>query len=147
MMQKLRVPDGTIPTMDQIWQAIRSEAQAEVGREAILAGFLHATILKHRTLEESLSLHLAGKLATESLPSMLVRELIDEMLESRPQIGDAVRADLQAVFDRDPASYGYMTPFLYSKRFHALQGYTADLGFWQKACRVLAVHLTDGVCQ
>jgi serine O-acetyltransferase len=133
--------------MDPIWQAICSEAQAEVGREAILAGFLHATILKHRTLEESLSLHLAGKLATESLPSMLVRELIDEMLASRPEIGEAVRADLQAVFDRDPASYGYMTPFLYFKGFHALQGYRLAHGLWQQDRRVLAVHLQNRISE
>lgn len=133
--------------MDPIWEAIRQEARAEVGREAILAGFLHATILKHSTLEESLSLHLAGKLSTETLPSMLVRELIDEMLGSRPEIGTAVRADLQAVFDRDPASYGYMTPFLYFKGFHALQSYRIAHALWHLDRRVLAVHLQNRISE
>lgn len=116
-------------------------------REPILAGFLHATILKHRTIESSLSLHLAGKLATESLPSMLVRELIDETLHNDPTIGEAICVDLQAVYDRDPASHGYMTPFLYFKGFHALQSYRMAHWLWTQDRRVLALHLQNRISE
>ena len=39
---------------------------------------------------------------------------------SHPEIGEAMRADLAAVFDRDPACHRYMEPLLYFKGFHAL---------------------------
>ena len=119
----------------------------EAEREPILAGFLHATILKHQTLEESLSLHLAGKLSAETLPSMLVRELIDETLAAQPTIGEAIRVDLQAVFDRDPASHGYLTPFLYFKGFHALQSYRMAHWLWSQGRHVLAVHLQNRISE
>lgn len=133
--------------MDRIWNAICREAESEADREAILAGFLHATILKHKTLEDSLSLHLAAKLSTESLPSMLVRELIGEMLGSDPSIGESVRADLQAVVDRDPASHGYLIPFLYFKGFHALQSYRLAHELWNQERHVLACHLQNRISE
>ncbi len=136
-----------ISTQCSIWPEIRREAQLEAGREPILAGFLHATILKHKRLEDALSLHLAGKLATESLPSMLVRELIDEAYASEPDLGVAVRADLTAVFTRDPASHGYLTPFLYFKGFHALQAYRIANWLWSWERRVLAAHLQSRVSE
>ncbi len=132
---------------DPIWAAVRQEASAEVAREPTLAGFLHTTILKHGTIESSLSFHLAGKLASESLPSILVRELIDETMAADPAIGRAVRADLQAVYERDPASHGYLTPLLYFKGFHALQAHRIAHWLWCEGRRVLAVHLQNRISE
>lgn len=132
---------------DSIWNAVREEAAAEVSREPILAGFLQTTVLKHDSLERSLSFHLASKLSSESLPSILLRELIDETMAADSRIGDAVRADLQAVYERDPASHGYLTPFLYFKGFHALQTYRIAHWLWNQRRRVLAVHLQNRISE
>ena len=43
--------------------------------------------------------------------------------ERDPSIGDAIRADILAVFDRDPACDRYIDPFLYFKGFQAVQNY------------------------
>ncbi len=134
-------------TSDPIWTAIRAEARSEVEREPILASFLHATILKHPRLEDALSFHLAGKLATETLSPMLVRELIDETFAASPDIGRAIRDDLQAVRERDPASRGYSAPFLYFKGFHALQAYRVGHWLWQHERRLLAVHLQNRISE
>ncbi len=133
--------------MSSLWQTICREAANEAAREPILAGFLHATILKHRVLEDSLSLHLAGKLATESLPSMLVRELIHETLSADPTLGEAIRADLQAVHDRDPASHGYLIPFLYFKGFLVIQSYRIAHWLWLQERYVLACHLQSRISE
>ncbi len=130
-----------------IWSAVREEASAEIEREPILAGFLQTTILKHVSLESSLSFHLAGKLASESLSSMLVRELIDETVDANAHIARAVCADLQAVHDRDPASHGYLRPFLYFKGFHAIQSYRIAHWLWTQDRRVLAVHLQNRISE
>lgn len=130
-----------------IWDTIRTEVQEELESEPILASFLHATVLKHVRLEDALSFHLASKLASPSLSSMLVRELIDETLSASPSIGQAIRADLQAVHDRDPASRGFSEPFLYFKGFHALQSYRIAHWLWQQDRCSLAIHLQNRISE
>jgi serine O-acetyltransferase len=100
------------PNSDPIWQRIREEVAAQADREPILASFLHAVVLNHDRLEDALSFHLATKLASQSLPDMLVRELIDATFADNSEIGIAVRTDVRAIFERDPASHGYSPPFL-----------------------------------
>ncbi|MBX3438450.1 MAG: serine O-acetyltransferase [Planctomycetaceae bacterium] len=141
------VSEMAVDQETSIWLAVHQEASAEIAREPILAGFLHTTVLKHDSLESSLSFHLAGKLASESLPSILLRELIDETMAADPRIGRAIRADLQAVHDRDPASHGYLTPFLYFKGFHALQAHRIAHWLWNQERRVLAVHLQNRISE
>jgi serine O-acetyltransferase len=132
---------------DPIWAAIRREVLDEVAREPILGSFLHATILNHARLEDALSFHLAGKLASQNLPSMLVRELIDEALDADGEIGQSVRADLKAVRERDPASHGCSQPFLYFKGFQALQSYRVAHWLWQQGRHGLALHLQSRISE
>ncbi|MBW3540466.1 MAG: serine O-acetyltransferase [Planctomycetes bacterium] len=134
-------------TDDDLWPAIRREVTAEVDREPILGSYLHAAILNHERLEDALSFHLAGKLESLSLPSMLVRELIDGVLTDGLDISLAVRADLRAVRERDPASHGYWQPFLYFKGFHALQSYRIAHQLWQDGRRGLALHLQSRISE
>jgi serine O-acetyltransferase len=132
---------------DPVWLAIREEVTREVDRESILASFLYATILKHKTLEDALSFHLAGKLGGPSLSEMLIREVIDEAFVSAPQIGEAIRADLRAVRERDPASTSYSHPFLYFKGFQALQSYRVAHWLWTRDRRSLALFLQNRISQ
>ncbi|MCA9174674.1 MAG: serine O-acetyltransferase [Planctomycetales bacterium] len=132
-------------TRDVVWEAIREEVQRNVKNEPILASFLHATILNHERLEDALSFHLATKLAGETLPAMLVRELMDDTMRDDPGIGRAIRADLCAVRERDPASHGFSAPFLYFKGFHALQAYRIAHTLWEAERRTLAMHLQSRI--
>jgi serine O-acetyltransferase len=132
---------------DPVWQAIREEVAREVDRESILASFLYATILKHDTLEDALSFHLAGKLGGPSLSEMLIREVIDEAFAASPQISEAIRADLRAVRERDPASTSYSHPFLYFKGFQALQSYRVAHWLWTRDRRSLALFLQNRISQ
>lgn len=132
---------------DPIWTAVRAEAWSEEEREPILRNYLLQTVLKHKRLEDALSLHLAGKLATASLPSMLIHEIINEALQGNPAIGKAVRDDLQAVRDRDPASRGYLAPFLYFKGFHALQSYRVANWLWGRQRCLLAMQFQNRISE
>lgn len=134
-------------TLDPVWEQIRVEVGEEASREPILASFLHATILKHTTLEDALSFHLAGKLANSSLSAMLVREVIDEAFADGSLIRDAVRADVQAVRDRDPASENFFVPVLYFKGFHALQSYRVANWLWRQGRHALAMHLQSRISE
>jgi len=126
---------------DSVWETIREEIERAASQEPILASFLHATVLKHNTLEDALSFHLAGKLADESLSSMLIREVIDEAFQSDAEIGAAIRCDIKAVRERDPASDCYFVPMLYFKGFHALQSYRVAHWLWGQGRKALALYL------
>ncbi|HUJ47764.1 MAG TPA: serine O-acetyltransferase [Rhizomicrobium sp.] len=115
---------------DPVWTALRAQAEELTHSEPSLASFVHATVLKHDRLEDALSYHLASKLGTDELSPMLAREIFQEALVADPQIGEAVRADLSAIFERDPACHSYVQAFLFFKGFHALQCYRIAHWMW-----------------
>ena len=126
-------------TTDPMWQRIREEAAKQASEEPILASFLHATILNHTQLELALSFHLASQLATPDVSSLLLSKVIMEAFGSDASIQTAVRADLQAVEDRDSACHELYIPFLYFKGFHALQTYRIAHWLWTTGRESLAL--------
>jgi len=119
-----------VASCDPIWSALREEAEKLATREPALASFVHATILKHTRLEDALSYHLAKKIGGEDLSPMLAREMFEEAITADPEIAAAVRADLSAVFERDPACHSYAEAFLFYKGFHALECYRIAHWLW-----------------
>ena len=124
---------------DPIWERIRGEALEHASEEPILASFLHATILNHSRLEMALSFHLANQLDSATASSLLLREVMLEAMEGDCGIHDAVRADLQAVEERDSACHELYIPFLYFKGFHALQTHRVAHCLWQNGRASLAL--------
>jgi serine O-acetyltransferase len=129
--------------LDPLWQSIREEVAADVEREPVLASFLHATVLNHKSLEDALGFLLAGKLECSVLPAMLVRELIVDAMEADRGIGRSIRADIRAVGDRDPAAKRFSEPFLYFKGFHALQTHRVAHWLWHQGREALALFLQN----
>jgi len=132
---------------DPVWTAIRAEAWSEDERDPILRKFLKETILKNKRLEDALSLVLSAKLATESVYPMILRALIDQAFNESPAIGQAIRADLQAIRDRDPASRGFLGPFLYFKGFQALQAFRVGNWYFKQGRQLLASHLQNRISE
>lgn len=130
-------------TVDPIWSALRAQAEQLAESEPELASFAHATILKHDRLEQALSYHLAKKIGGEDLSSMQVREIFEEALTTDPSIGEAVRADLSAVFQRDPACHSYAQAFLFFKGFHALQSYRVAHYLWTHERKTMALFIQN----
>ena len=130
---------------DTVWQTIRSQTRLQSEQEPILASFLHATILNHDSLEAALSFHLANKLDSPAASALLVREVIQEALDSDPAIGAAVRADLRAIRERDSACASLAVPFLFFKGFHALEAYRIAHWLWQRGREPLALFLQNRI--
>jgi serine O-acetyltransferase len=126
---------------DPVWSELRQEALALAEAEPILASFVHATILNHSRFESALSFHLAQKLGSMEVPAMLLRQVFDEAYANDDEIGAAVRADLLAVRERDPACKGLLQPLLYFKGFHALQAYRVAHWLWQHDRQPMALFL------
>ncbi len=128
---------------DPIWKALREEVAKKAESEPILASYLHATVLNHTSLENALSFHLANKLSSPSLQSILMCQIMNEAFTKKPSIAIKVRSDLKAVEERDPASHGYSEPFLHFKGFHALQAYRVAHFLWKNGRKALACHLQN----
>lgn len=138
-------PFRAASTTDSIWHAIRQETAEEVNHEPVLASFLHATILNHDSLETALSFHLANKLDSPTASALLVREVIENAMASDPGIGEAMRADITAVKQRDSACKSLSIPFLYFKGFHALQSYRIAHWLWKQGRESLALFFQNRI--
>jgi serine O-acetyltransferase len=132
-----------IASCDPIWSALRTQAEQLVESEPELAGFAHATILKHDRLEVALSYHLAKKIGSDELSPMQVREIFQDAFAAEPAMGEAVRADLSAVFERDPACHSYLQAFLFFKGFHALQSYRVAHFLWTQNRKLMAYFIQN----
>jgi serine O-acetyltransferase len=136
-----------LASCDPVWVQSRAEAETMAAEEPALAGFLHATILKHDRLENALSYHLARKLGGGDLDPLLARETFEEALAGDAGIGEAIRADLSAVFERDPACHSFVEAFLYYKGFHALESYRVGHWLWQQNRHALALFFQSRISE
>ena len=104
-MARLR-PD--LARLDPVWDRITEEAKDAVASEPLLGGLVHACILHHGSLEQALAYRIAQKLASAEMSEQLIREISDEAYASDPSLGQAARADIVAVHDRDPACHRFL---------------------------------------
>ncbi len=109
-----------VARVDPIWEELRREAEEVVRSEPALAGFVYATILSKDRLEDAVCHRLAQRLNHSDVDAGLIGETFTQVLADHPELGRAFRADLAAVYDRDPACTRYIEPLLYFKGFHAL---------------------------
>ena len=130
-----------------VWSAIREAAERHVSNEPTLASFLHATILNHERFEDAVSFHLAGKLGSASLSSMQLREIMDHAMAADNSIGTAIKTDIRAVQDRDPAISCCLVPLLYLKGVQALTSYRVAHWLWQQDRSLLALHLQNRISE
>jgi serine O-acetyltransferase len=131
----------------RVWSALRREVEADAASEPILASFLHAVVLNHKTFEEALSFHLASKLASPTLHAIALRDVMYAAHRECPDITHSGIIDLKAVRDRDPACGGYAVPFLYFKGYHALQAYRIANHLWNQNRRPLALQLQSRISE
>jgi serine O-acetyltransferase len=127
--------------LDPIWTALRSEAEAVVRAEPGLGGFIHATVLAHDRLEDSICHRLAQRLNHSDVDAGMISKTFNQVLTAKPELGDMFRADLQAVFDRDPAVHRYIEPLLYFKGFHALVAHRFAHELWNQGRKDFALYL------
>ncbi|PZA13927.1 serine O-acetyltransferase [Rhodopseudomonas palustris] len=128
VMHQINPQSATVTALDPIWERVRTEAEDIVRREPELASFIFATILHHDRLEDAVVHRVAERLDHSALSGDLIRQTFEDALRDQPDIGNAFRADMVAVFDRDPATSRFIDPLLYYKGFHAIQ--THRLAHW-----------------
>jgi len=110
-------------TVDPVWTRIRDEAEDIVQREPELATFIYSSVLHHDRLEDAVVHRIAERLDHSALSGDLIRQAYNDAIEADPDLGNAFRADLVAVYDRDPAVSRFIDALLYFKGFHAIQAH------------------------
>ncbi len=126
-----------------LWQTIRDEAALSAAEEPMLASFLHMTVLRHDSLERVLAFHLSSKLASPTMDARTLYELYLHALAREPETASAVRADIIAYYERDPACDQYCLPLLYFKGFHAIQAHRINHFLWVEGRKTLAYFLQN----
>lgn len=118
----------TVATHDPAWNRIREEATDIVDREPQLASFIYDAVLNQRSLEDVIAHRISERLDHGALSGAHIRLAFEDAFADDADIREAVRVDIAAVFDRDPACNRYIEPVLYFKGFHAIQ--THRLAHW-----------------
>jgi serine O-acetyltransferase len=138
--RNVRIAQG-VRTVDPVWTRIREEAEDITRREPELASFIFATVLHHDTLESAVAQRVGDRLDHPDIRGELIRQAYDDLFEAEPSVGEAFRADIVAVAERDPATTRYIEPLLYYKGFHALQTHRLAHFLWNKGRRDFALYL------
>ena len=130
-----------VQSIDPIWADIRREAEDVIRSEPALGGFVFATVLSHSHLEEAVCHRLAQRLNHSDVDAGLIGQMFSQVLNDNPGLGQAFRADLAAVHERDPACSRYLEPLLYFKGFHALVTHRFAHELWVAGRRDFALYL------
>lgn len=123
-------PHSKITSVDPVWDRIKDDAQQAVANEPLIGGFVHATILHHASIEKALSYRIAAKLSSNEMSMMVVREVVQQAYAADPKLVEAARADLVAIYERDPACHRLLQPILYFKGYQAVQAYRVGHHLW-----------------
>jgi len=130
---------------NSLWGRILAEASAASDEEPALASYLAASILRHQSLAKSISFILANKLGNHTLTPVELLHVFNDVLADDDSIIDAIQADLQAVWDRDPACERYIQVMLFFKGFQAVQAYRIAHVLWKRGRRPLALALQSRI--
>ena len=132
---------SALDTVDPVWARVRNEAEDVVRREPELATFIYTSVLHHDSLESAIVHRIAERLDHANFGGEMIRQAYADALDDDPTIGQAFRADIMAVVDRDPAIDRCLDPVLYLKGFHAIQTHRLAHWLWGKGRRDFAYYL------
>lgn len=121
-----------LASVDPVWKRVCDEAVEAIRVEPLLGGLIHSGLLHHPTMERALSYRFSMKLASGEMSEQILREIADEAYSADPDLGQAARADLMAVVDRDPACHRFLQPILFFKGYQAMQAYRVGHWLWQQ---------------
>ncbi len=126
---------------DPVWARLCDEAQVAMAAEPALTGFIFATVINHERLEDAVAYRISQRLGHVDVESGLLMQTFQSVLASQPGVGAAIRSDLAAVLDRDPACTRYLEPLLYFKGFHALVTHRFAHELWRQGRHDFALYL------
>ena len=143
----MAVTDQKLTSFDPVWSRVCDEGREAIQAEPILGGLLHSSILHHATFENAMAYRISLKLASAEMSEQILREIADDAFGRSPGLGEAARADLVAVYERDPACHRLLQPVLYFKGVQALQAYRVGHALWDAGRKDLAYFIQARVSE
>lgn len=140
-VSKSSVVKDNVQVYDPMWSQIRREAEEAMQAEMALGTFIYATVINHDRLEGAVIHRLTQRLNHADVDAVMLARSFYGLLDAKPELGMAFRADLAAVYDRDPACSRYLEPLLYFKGFHALVTHRFAHEMWLTGRRDFALYL------
>ncbi|KAL9260765.1 Serine acetyltransferase 3, mitochondrial-like protein [Drosera capensis] len=132
---------------DDIWSKMVEEAKVDVDLEPILSSYYCNSILCHKSLESALAGVLSLKLGSSIISSTTLYDLFLGLLCEDREIVRAVKDDLRAVRERDPACVSYVHCFLNFKGFLAIQAQRIAHTLWSQGRKMLALLIQNRVSE
>jgi serine O-acetyltransferase len=129
------------PSDDAIWKRLRREAEDAYAGDPTLAPLFLDSIIGQPSIEAAISHRVATRLKNDTVPLPTVMQAFHLAQAADPKIGAAMKADIAAVLDRDPACERFIEPFLYFKGFHAIQAHRLTHWLWHNRRRDFALYL------
>ncbi len=137
--------DGTRPDSqvlaDLLWARLRQEAKEALANAPMLAPLFVESILNRRSFEAAIFHRVATRLKNDIVGVGVIVDAFYRATEAAPGLVGALRADIAAVVERDPATERFIEPFLYFKGFHALQTHRLAHYLWTNGERDFALYL------
>ena len=138
---KQHTPSADIKACDPVWMRVQAEAEEVAKKEPALAGFVTKFVLSQDNLESAVVRRIASRLDHADVPREEISAALHDVIGKNPEIAGAIRVDLGAGFDRDPACERLIEPLLYFKGFHALQTARLAAELWRDGRRDFAYYL------
>ena len=126
---------------DPVFARIRAEAEDILRREPELSKAILTDVLNQTSYEAAVVQRIASRLDHADVPGSLLQQVFSDVVARDRSLGDAFRADILAVFDRDPACTRLIDPLLYFKGFHAIQAHRIAHVLWRTGRHDLALYI------
>ena len=126
---------------DALWSRLRSEAGEAYDRAPMLAPLFLDSIINQPSFESAVFHRVGTRLKNDVISLPLIIRAFQQALEAEPDLSAALRADITAVYERDPACDRFIEPFLYFKGFHAIQAHRLMHWLWHNGNRDFALYL------
>jgi serine O-acetyltransferase len=126
--------------VEEIWQAVREEAERVAAIEPALLPLLRGVVLDQPDLGASLSARLARKLAREDMPRGEIAPVLARIYSEHPDLVASAAADMRAITERDPACHSPLQPLLFFKGFMAISTYRISHYLWNQDRKALAFY-------
>jgi serine O-acetyltransferase len=130
-----------IMPLDPLWSRVRVEAEEMMRREPALATLVFSALLSHQTLEDAVMSRIAALLDHADMPASLIRQAAQQALKADATLSHAMRCDIHAVLERDPATKRAIEPILYYKGFQAIQSHRLAHWLYKNGRQDFALYL------
>ena len=132
---------------DGLWLKIQEEALHDLEQEPILFKYYYSSILSHVSLESALASHLAMKLSNAHIASDALMEVFLGVFCEDHEVRRAIRDDLKAVREQDPACISYVHCLLNFKGFLACQAHRVAHKLWSQGRAVTALLIQSRISE